>query len=151
MDRKDSAQLALSMRAAASATAGAAAQQPVVAQSSPHSVMRTDNRGLLPAPTATFSILRTTYMDEGSSTWPKTTCLLSSQSHLLHVMKNWQPLELAPLLAMERRPGLSCFSTKFSSGNRSPKILREPVPSPLTKSPPWIMKSLMMRWKVQFL
>merc|ERR1712217_848955 len=105
-------------------------------QSSPHSVISTERRGLLPAPTATFSILRTTSIDAGSKTWPNTTCLLSSQSHLLQVMKNWQPLELAPLLAMDSKPGLSCFKTKFSSGNRSPKILRLPVPSPFTKSPP---------------
>ena len=30
------------------------------------------------------------------STLPKTTCLLSSHSVLLHVTKNWHPLELGP-------------------------------------------------------
>ena len=32
------------------------------------------------------------------------------------VMKNWDPLVFFPALAMERRPGLVCFSLKFSSG-----------------------------------
>merc|ERR1719436_260149 len=100
----------------------------LVSHSSPHSVMSTESLGLLPAPTATFSIFLTTNMEAGSRTCPNTTCLLSNQSHLLHAMKNWQPLELAPLFAMLRRPGLSCLSAKFSSGNLSPKILREPVP-----------------------
>lgn len=30
---------------------------------------------------------------------PNTTCFPSSQSHLEHVMKNWQPLVLGPLFA----------------------------------------------------
>lgn len=37
-------------------------------------------------------------------TFPKTTCLPSSQSHFWHVMKNWHPFELGPELAMESRP-----------------------------------------------
>ncbi len=32
-------------------------------------------------------------------------------------MKNWLPLVLGPALAMLSRPGFSCFSWKFSSGN----------------------------------
>jgi hypothetical protein len=42
--------------------------------------------------------------------------------------------------AMERIPGWSCLTTKFSSLNRSePYIVAEPVPSPFKKSPPWIL------------
>ena len=33
----------------------------------------------------------------------------------LAYMKNWDPLELGPLLAMESRNGESCFSLKLSS------------------------------------
>ena len=36
------------------------------------------------------------------------------------VMKNWDPLVFFPALAMERRPGLLCFSWKFSSGLGEP-------------------------------
>jgi hypothetical protein len=43
--------------------------------------------------------------------------------------------------AMLSKPGLSCFRVKFSSANDFvPKMLVLPVPSPLIKSPPWIMK-----------
>ena len=50
---------------------------------------------------------------------------------------------------MESRPGASCLSLKFSSSKGpGPYIEVTPVPSLLTKSPPWIMKSLMTRWKV---
>ena len=58
--------------------------------------------GARKAPTVTFSILRTVSMPE--ITLPKTTCLLSSQSHASHVIKNWQPLVPAPLLAIESSP-----------------------------------------------
>lgn len=52
-------------------------------------------------------------------------------------------LTLGPLLAMDKSPGLSCFSVKFSSANFSvPYIVLEPVPLPLMKSPPWIIKFL---------
>lgn len=33
-------------------------------------------------------------------------------------MKNWLPLVSGPALAIDRRPGLECFSWKFSSGGR---------------------------------
>lgn len=36
------------------------------------------------------------------------------------VMKNWEPLVSLPALAMDNRPGLECFSLKFSSSKRSP-------------------------------
>lgn len=44
----------------------------------------------------------------------KTTCFLLSESHLEHVMKNWQPLGLGLLLPMDSKPGTECFSWKFS-------------------------------------
>lgn len=61
--------------------------------------------------------------------------------------------EVALLLAIDRRPGPVCFSWKFSSfekcqeqdrqnmekdrtGNLSPYIENDPVPSPFRKSPP---------------
>ena len=34
-----------------------------------------------------------------------------------YVMKNCDPFVLGPAFAMLRRPGLSCFSWKFSSAN----------------------------------
>ena len=73
---------------------------------------------------------------EARRTLPNTTCLLSSQSQASHVRKNWQPFVLAPELAMESRPGPVCLRSKFSSSNLSPCTEMQPVPSPLTKSPP---------------
>ena len=81
-----------------------------------------------------------------SETLPKTTCLPSSQLVLAVVMKNWLPLVLGPAFAIEMQKG-SCFRTKFSSLNLSPKTDFPPVPSPLVKSPPWIMKLGITRWK----
>jgi hypothetical protein len=52
------------------------------------------------------------------------------------VMKNWQPLLLGPLFAMDKSPGPVCLPVKFSSSKRLPYMHRAPVPSPLTKSPP---------------
>lgn len=66
----------------------------------------------------------------------------------LHVVRTrcvmlLEVLTFGPLLAMDNSPGLSCFSVKFSSANFSvPYIVLEPVPLPLMKSPPWIMKFL---------
>ena len=40
-------------------------------------------------------------------------------------MKNWDPLVLAPALAIERRPGLVCFSWKFSSGKKGKELLQD--------------------------
>lgn len=89
------------------------------------------------------SISFTTCIDSASATSPKTTCLPSSHEVTTVVMKNWEPLlqgenvsigysrmskkddhrvtyVLGPALAMESRPGRSCLSLKFSSGNFSP-------------------------------
>lgn len=52
-----------------------------------------------------------------------------------------------PALAMLNRNGFSCSFSKFSSSNFSPYMLSPPVPLPIVKSPPWIMKDLMTRWK----
>ena len=41
---------------------------------------------------------------------------LHTQGVFTVVMKNWDPLVLGPALAMERRPGRSWRSLKFSSG-----------------------------------
>lgn len=47
------------------------------------------------------------------------------------------------LTAIDNNPGSVCFIVKFSSANvLVPYIHVEPVPSPLRKSPPWHMKSL---------
>jgi hypothetical protein len=67
--------------------------------------------------------------------------LSSSHSVLVHVRKNWHPLLLGPLLAMDSSPAPVCFPTKFSSANLVPYMHVHPVPSPFRKSPPWIMKS----------
>uniref|UniRef100_A0A0A9EAG7 Uncharacterized protein n=1 Tax=Arundo donax TaxID=35708 RepID=A0A0A9EAG7_ARUDO len=54
---------------------------------SPHSLITQASFGRLFGPVATFSIfLMTSRLSP--STLPKTTCLLSSQSHLAHVIKN---------------------------------------------------------------
>eukprot|EP00955_Chlamydomonas_euryale_P014031 151325-Chlamydomonas_euryale.AAC.10 len=47
-------------------------------------------------------------------------CFPSSHDVFAVVMKNWEPLVLGPALAMDRYPGRSCFSVKFSSGNLVP-------------------------------
>ena len=101
--------------------------------------MTTGSFGLLFAPVGTFSIFL--MMSRPSITLPNTTCFPSRKSHFAHVTKNWQPLVPGPLFAMERIPGPSCFSLKFSSANIGPYMLNEPVPSPLTKSPPAVQKS----------
>ena len=54
-----------------------------------------------------------------------------------------------PEFAIERRKGLSCFFSKFSSSNFSPYMLSPPVPLALVKSPPWSIKALITRWKIE--
>lgn len=81
-------------------------------------------------------------------TRPNTTCLPSSQGVSEPVMKNWDPLLLGPELAMLTTPGPEWRSAKFSSANFAPYMDSPPVPLPRTKSPPWIMKLGMTRWKV---
>jgi hypothetical protein len=44
-----------------------------------------------------------------------------------------------PLFAILSRPGWVCLTVKFSSANFPPYIENVPVPSPLIKSPPWII------------
>ncbi|CAH0364764.1 unnamed protein product [Pelagomonas calceolata] len=51
---------------------------------------------------------------------------------------------------MDSNPGPECLRLKFSSANDSPYMEIQPVPSPLRISPPWIMNSLMTRWKGVF-
>lgn len=70
------------------------AQQAVVVSQTPHSARSQQKSTVHQHP----HTLRTT-SSPSSITRPNTTCLLSSQSLLAHVMKNWQPLELGPLLA----------------------------------------------------
>lgn len=45
-------------------------------------------------------------------------------------------------------PGPVCFNLKFSSGNLSPNIDSPPRPSPMVKSPPWIIKLGMILWNL---
>lgn len=82
---------------------------------SPHWEITTGSLGLLLGPVGTFSIFLITRSP--SMIFPNTTCFPSSQSHLEHVIKNWQPFVLGPLFAMESRPGAECLSLKFSSAN----------------------------------
>merc|ERR1711920_188479 len=93
-----------------------------------------------------FSIAFTTSIP--SRTSPKTTCFPSRCEVTTVVMKNWLPLVSLPAFAIERRPGLVCLILKFSSLNFSPYIDFPPVPSPLVKSPPWIMNDLITRWNL---
>lgn len=83
----------------------------------------------------TFSILRTTSIP--SITLPNATYWPSRKGCALLVMKNWQPFVFGPELrrvsagrtgragqpetyfAIERIPGASCFTKKFSSANLS--------------------------------
>jgi len=53
-------------------------------------------------------------------TYPKTTCLPSSQSQTIVVMKNCDPLVFGPALAIDNCPGLVCLRMKFSSSNFVP-------------------------------
>jgi len=50
-----------------------------------------------------------------SITRPNTTWRPSSHEVLTVVMKNWEPFESGPELAIDRMPSLVCFSLKFSS------------------------------------
>ena len=65
------------------------------------------------------------------------------------VMNHWHPPVLGePVLAMASLPGLSNFrSGRISSLTVTPHSW-SPVP---VGSPPWIMPSIMMRWKVMLL
>ena len=91
--------------------------------------------GLLFAPVGTFSIFLT--IKSPSKTRPKTTCFLSKKSHLAQVRKNWHPFVSLPEFAIDKIPGPSCFEMKFSSSKVEPPYIEvQPVPSPLTKSPP---------------
>lgn len=112
--------------------------------STEHFVITTLLEGL-PDPEPTASTAWTTSFPW--ETFPKTTCLPSSHEVAAVVMKNWLPLVLGPALAIDKAKG-SCFSLKFSSANFYPQIDLPPVPSPFVKSPPWIMKLGIIRWKV---
>lgn len=93
-------------------------EKPVQFYNCPHCEMVIGNFGLLFGPVGTFSIFL--IMRSPSSTRPNTTCLLSKKLHLAQVMKNWQPFVSFPLLAIDNKPGESCFKMKFSSGNVPP-------------------------------
>ena len=128
--------------------------------------MTASSNGLSPLCVLRFSISLTTLLPLMTS--PKTTCFLSRCGVGTVVMKNWEPLldghlsataakqiqhqrtyVPGPALAMLRRNGFSCSTSKFSSSNFSPYMLSPPVPLPWVKSPPWIMNDLMTRWKVE--
>src|SRR3954447_2295782 len=77
-------------------------------------------RGSYSSCTVTFSILspwRTAFTTFWvfSMTSPKIECLLSSQGVATWVMKNCDPLELGPELAIERTPGPLCFRSLWNS------------------------------------
>jgi len=57
-----------------------------LAHISPHCAMRMGSLGLLLGPVGTFSIFL--MISKPSTTFPKTTCFPSNQSHLVQVMKN---------------------------------------------------------------
>lgn len=66
-------------------------------------------------------------------------------------MKNWLPLVPGPLLAMDNIPFPVCLRDGWnSSSNLPPKMELPPRPVPVG-SPPWIMKSGMIRWKMTLL
>mmetsp|Transcript_51433 Transcript_51433/g.151596 ORF Transcript_51433/g.151596 Transcript_51433/m.151596 type:complete len:215 (-) Transcript_51433:172-816(-) len=118
--------------------------RPTLFRSSPQSSIATPTAGVPPSlPQA--SMRYTTSMP--STTRPKTTCFPSRCGQVFVVMKNCEPLVFLPLLAMLRMPGTVCFRLRFSSAKVWPKMDSPPVPSPCVKSPPWIMKFGMMRWK----
>ncbi len=50
-------------------------------------------------------------------TWPKIECLLSSQGVGTCVMKNCEPFEFGPELAIERTPGPLCLRSLWNSSS----------------------------------
>jgi len=89
--------------------------------------MTTASRGLSLASVLAISIFRITPFPETTS--PKTTCFPSKCGVSTVVTKNWEPFVPGPAFAMDKRKGLSCFLTKFSSSKRSPYIDSPPEPS----------------------
>jgi len=74
-------------------------------------------------------------------------CLPSRCGHGASVIKNWEPFVFGPLFAIDKIPAPVCFSSRVtSSSNFRPQTDSPPRPVPVG-SPPWTMKSLMMRWK----
>merc|ERR1712203_1284288 len=86
-------------------------------QSSPQSEILTTAL-VFPLSLPNFSIFCTTSIP--FVTFPKTTCLPSSQSVLTVQRKNCDPFVFGPALAMERMPGPVCLRVKFSSANLFP-------------------------------
>ena len=72
-----------------------------------------------------------------SFTLPKTTCLPFNHLVLAVQMKNCKPFVLAPVFAMDKRPGPVYFRMKFLSSNFSPEMDLPPVPLWHVQSPPW--------------
>ena len=83
----------------------------------PQSPMMT-SAAVSPLREPTDSIALTTLMP--STTWPKTVCFPSRNGVATVQMKNCDPFVFGPAFAMERIPGPSCLSVKFSSGNVRP-------------------------------
>mmetsp|Transcript_15108 Transcript_15108/g.20256 ORF Transcript_15108/g.20256 Transcript_15108/m.20256 type:complete len:281 (+) Transcript_15108:580-1422(+) len=84
-----------------------------------------------------------------STTEPNTTCFPLRNGVASVVIKNCDPFVFSPAFAIDRSPGRSCFSLKFSSLNSPPYMLSPPVPLPRVKSPPWIMNPGMIRWNTE--
>ena len=76
--------------------------------------------------------------------------LPSSHSHFPQVMKNWLPFVSGPELPSTTTPVPECLRLKFSSANAFAIYTDTARPSPFRMSPPWIMNSLMTRWKGVF-
>ena len=98
------------------------------AANTPQSATRT------PAPEPAASMARTTLMLSLSATWPNTTWWLLSQGVGLSVMKNCEPLVLAPRFAIDKMPWPTCWHVKASSWNCPPYMLYPPMPFPNWKS-----------------
>lgn len=99
--------------------------------------------------------LKTVYdLTHQKCTFPNAVYCLLSLDMRLYVMKNWLPLELGPLFAIEMTPLRSCLIVStISSSNGAPYILSLTFPVPVG-SPPWMMNPkvntnvpLMLRWK----
>jgi hypothetical protein len=65
-----------------------------------------------------WRIASTTCWSSGPFTSPKIVWLPSSHGVGTCVMKNWLPFVPGPALAMDRRPGASCFSAGVHSSSK---------------------------------
>ena len=82
-----------------------------------NSSITTSISGLFLGPTLTLEIV--SWMSNPITNSPNTVCLLFKFGIGISVIKNWLPFVAGPELAIDKIPGLSCFSV---SSNSSPNL-----------------------------